>query len=197
MLSGAGTSFDRGAVLAGTLTPVFFGSGDQQLRRAIAARFVSGLLHRPRSRRAAGRIIEPDHPAFSGFVFKIQANMDPRHRDRIAFVRVCSGKFTRDMSVTHAQGERKVRLSSSHKLFGRERETVDEAFPGMLSDSSAIRASASVTRSPKIHPLSMTRFRVSLPSALPTCMAPSPRSSNGSGRVWINCCKRAWCRCWR
>ena len=56
--------------------------------------------------------------------------MDPRHRDRIAFLRVCSGKFERDMSVTHVQGNRKVRLSSSHKLFGNERETVDEAYPG-------------------------------------------------------------------
>ena len=74
--------------------------------------------------------IAPDHPAFSGFIFKIQANMDPRHRDRIAFLRVCSGKFERDMSVTHVQGNRKVRLSSSHKLFGNERETVDEAYPG-------------------------------------------------------------------
>jgi peptide chain release factor 3 len=74
--------------------------------------------------------IAPEHPAFSGFIFKIQANMDPRHRDRIAFLRVCSGKFERDMSVTHVQSQRKVRLSSSHKLFGNERETVDEAYPG-------------------------------------------------------------------
>jgi peptide subunit release factor RF-3 len=56
--------------------------------------------------------------------------MDPRHRDRIAFVRVCSGKFERDMTVHHSRSEKKVRLSSSHKLFGKERETVDEAWPG-------------------------------------------------------------------
>jgi peptide chain release factor 3 len=74
--------------------------------------------------------IAPEHAAFSGFIFKIQANMDPRHRDRIAFLRVCSGKFERDMSVTHVQSQRKVRLSSSHKLFGNERETLDEAYPG-------------------------------------------------------------------
>ena len=77
-----------------------------------------------------GRFIEPEHPQFSGFIFKIQANMDPKHRDRIAFVRVVSGKFERDMTVTHVQSGKKVRLSSSHKLFGNERETVDEAFPG-------------------------------------------------------------------
>ncbi len=77
-----------------------------------------------------GRLIAPEHPHFSGFIFKIQANMDPKHRDRIAFVRIVSGKFERDMTVIHVQSGRKVRLSSSHKLFGNERETVDEAFPG-------------------------------------------------------------------
>ena len=71
-----------------------------------------------------------EHERFSGFVFKIQANMDPKHRDRIAFVRVCSGKFERDMMVTHQRTGKTVRLSSSHKLFGQERETVDEAWPG-------------------------------------------------------------------
>jgi peptide chain release factor 3 len=72
----------------------------------------------------------PEHPEFSGFIFKIQANMDPKHRDRIAFLRVCTGKFERDMSVRHSRSEKPVRLSSSHKLFGNERETVDEAYPG-------------------------------------------------------------------
>lgn len=79
---------------------------------------------------SGARFIAPEHPHFSGFIFKIQANMDPKHRDRIAFVRVVSGKFERDMTVTHVQSGKKVRLSSSHKLFGNERETVDEAFPG-------------------------------------------------------------------
>lgn len=74
--------------------------------------------------------IAPESPHFSGFIFKIQANMDPKHRDRIAFVRIVSGRFERDMVVTHVQSGKKVRLSSSHKLFGNERETVDEAYPG-------------------------------------------------------------------
>jgi peptide chain release factor 3 len=78
----------------------------------------------------ATTFIAPEHPQFSGFIFKIQANMDPRHRDRIAFIRVCSGKFERDMTVHHSRTEKRVRLSSSHKIFGNERETVDEAFPG-------------------------------------------------------------------
>lgn len=69
-------------------------------------------------------------PEFSGFVFKIQANMDPRHRDRIAFLRVCSGKFERDMSVTHMPAGKTVRLSNASKLFGQSRETIEEAYPG-------------------------------------------------------------------
>jgi len=78
----------------------------------------------------SGTEISPENPEFSAFIFKIQANMDPRHRDRIAFIRVCSGKFERDMTVHHSRSEKKVRLSSSHKIFGNERETVDEAYPG-------------------------------------------------------------------
>jgi len=76
------------------------------------------------------RMVPVDHPRFSAFIFKIQANMDPKHRDRIAFMRVCSGQFSRDMTVLHPRTGRNVRLSSSHKLFGQERSTVDEAWPG-------------------------------------------------------------------
>ena len=75
-------------------------------------------------------LVPVDHEKFSGFIFKIQANMDPKHRDRIAFVRVCSGHFMRDMTVTHQPSGRRVRLSASQKLFGQERSTVDEAWPG-------------------------------------------------------------------
>src|SRR5205807_7430691 len=79
---------------------------------------------------ANGSSIPPEDPRFSGFIFKIQANMHPRHRDRLAFVRICSGRFERDMSVFHTRSGKKLRLSSSHKLFGRERETMEEAFAG-------------------------------------------------------------------
>jgi peptide chain release factor 3 len=130
MLEIAGSAFDADAVLAGALTPVYFGSavnnfGVQMLLDGFLAHSTP-----PRPRSAGGKVVDPTDEAFSGFVFKIQANMDPRHRDRIAFVRVCSGRFERDMMVTHVQGNRKVRLSSSHKLFGQDRETVDEAYSG-------------------------------------------------------------------
>ncbi len=130
MLDMAGASFDQTAVLAGKTTPVFFGSGINNF--GVQLLLDSFLEHSPSPgpRVMAGTSIAPEHPEFSGFIFKIQANMDPRHRDRIAFLRVCTGKFERDMSVRHSRSEKKVRLSSSHKLFGNERETVDEAYPG-------------------------------------------------------------------
>jgi len=75
-------------------------------------------------------LIEPTYPELSGFVFKLQANRDPRHRDCLAFVRVCSGKFTKDMLVTHARSGKTIRLARPQKLFAQERESVEEAFPG-------------------------------------------------------------------
>lgn len=130
MLDLAGESFDEDSVLAGKTTPVFFGSGINNFGVQL---LLDGFLKhspQPKARVIAGTPIEPEHPAFSGFIFKIQANMDPKHRDRIAFLRICSGKFERDMTVLHPRGNKKVRISSSHKLFGNERETVDTAFPG-------------------------------------------------------------------
>jgi peptide chain release factor 3 len=159
MLDGAGHPFDLAAVQGGQQTPVYFGSAvnnfgiqllldgflkdsvPPQPRRSTAAAVVAGVADpgsvststsQPGSATPAtsGRVIPVDYPKFSGFIFKIQANMDAKHRDRIAFCRVCSGKFERDMVVTHQRTSKQVRLSSSHKLFGRERETVDEAWPG-------------------------------------------------------------------
>src|SRR6266404_2791960 len=130
MLDGAGASFDHQAVLAGRLSPVFFGSAVNNFGVQLLLDAFLELAPPPRPRSVNGRVIAPHEPGFSGFIFKIQANMDPKHRDRLAFVRVCSGRFERDMTVFHTRTGKKVRLSSSHKLFGRERETVDEAYPG-------------------------------------------------------------------
>jgi peptide chain release factor 3 len=150
MLDGAGHPFDLRAVQAGQQTPVYFGSavnnfGIQLLLDGFLKDSVppapresvttvtgssSGEIRESATGNGEKRPIPVTYPKFSAFVFKIQANMDPKHRDRIAFVRICSGKFERDMMVTHARTGRTVRLSSSHKLFGQERETVDEAWPG-------------------------------------------------------------------
>ncbi len=129
MLTGAGAVFDHAAVLGGKLTPVFFGSAVNNFGVQLLLDAFLELAPPPHPRQVAGVVVPPEGP-FSGFIFKIQANMDPKHRDRLAFVRICSGKFERDMSVTHTRTGRKLRLSSSHKVFGRDRETVDEAYPG-------------------------------------------------------------------
>ena len=130
VLDHAGETFDEAAVLAGQITPVYFGSGLNNFGVQLLLDDFLKYSPPPRPRVIAGIPIAPEQAAFSGFIFKIQANMDPKHRDRIAFLRVCSGKFKRDMTVFHPRAARKVRLSSSHKLFGNERETVNEAFPG-------------------------------------------------------------------
>ena len=130
LLDEAAASFDAAAVLRGELTPVFFGSASNNFGVQLLLDTFLEYAPAPRTRNALCGPIEPDDRAFSGFVFKLQANMDPKHRDCIAFIRVCSGRFERSMTVLHQQSGGKVRLSSSHKLFARERETVDVAFAG-------------------------------------------------------------------
>jgi peptide chain release factor 3 len=130
MLDGAGASFDAASVLAGATTPVFFGSAMNNFGVKL---LLDGFLRYsspPTPRNSAAGPIQPDDPRFSGFVFKIQANMDPRHRDRIAFVRVVSGRFERDMFAIHMPSGRRVRLGNAAKLFGNQRETVDDAVAG-------------------------------------------------------------------
>jgi peptide chain release factor 3 len=130
MLEHAGHDWDDAAVLTEKTTPVFFGSASNNFGVQL---LLDGFLKHspaPKSRVMGGIEISPENPEFSGFIFKIQANMDPKHRDRIAFIRVCSGKFERNMTVHHSRSEKQVRLASSHKLFGNERETLDEAYPG-------------------------------------------------------------------
>jgi len=130
MLDGAGASFDRGEVLAGTTTPVFFGSAMNNFGVQLLLDNFLKYSSPPTPRRAGDAMIQPTDPRFSGFVFKIQANMDPRHRDRVAFVRVVSGRFERDMFVVHVQSGKRVRLGNAQKLFGNQRETIDDAVAG-------------------------------------------------------------------
>lgn len=130
MLESMGAPFDPEAVLAGKVTPVYFGSAINNFGVHL---LLDGFLQYsapPAPRSSQHGMVTPDTEAFSGFVFKIQANMDPKHRDRVAFVRVVSGKFSRDMTVVHANSGKKARLGNAQKLFGRDRETVDEAYPG-------------------------------------------------------------------
>ncbi len=130
MLDGAGASFDLEAIRAGLLTPVFFGSAMNNFGvQLLLDRFLT-LAPEPVGRKGAEGIVPPDHSDFSGFVFKIQANMNPKHRDRVAFIRIVSGEFKRDMTVSHPRTGKPVRLSNSQRLFARDRETVDNAWAG-------------------------------------------------------------------
>ena len=130
LLNEAGAKFDDEEVFKGLLTPVFFGSAMTNFGvRPFLDSFLN-LAKKPSSRNSNQGDIEPTFEQFSGFVFKLQANMDPKHRDRVAFIRVCSGKFEKDMSVKHSRTGKIIRLSRPQKIFGKDREVVDDAYPG-------------------------------------------------------------------
>ena len=129
-LLGAGREFDMKAVRAGTLSPVFFGSA---LTNFGVEPFLEEFLRMttpPLNRDSDSGEIDAFSPEFSAFVFKIQANMNKAHRDRIAFMRVCSGKFQRDSEVYHMQSGKKLRLSQPQQMLAAEREIIDEAYAG-------------------------------------------------------------------
>jgi peptide chain release factor 3 len=130
IISGAGTLFDPEAYRAAQQTPVFFGSALNDFGLEPFLHALLRLAPSPPAREADIGTIEPTDPQFSGFIFKIQANMNPKHRDRVAFVRICSGRLTKDMLVTNARLDTPIRLSRVYRFFGRDRETVPEAFPG-------------------------------------------------------------------
>ena len=141
LLDGAGNEFDIDLVRKGQLTPVFFGSaltnfGVEPFLQEFL-QLTTGPLPREAYDRhceeqsdAAISTIAPDSDFFSAFVFKIQANMNKAHRDRVAFMRICSGKFDKNMEVYHVQGDRKMKLSQPQQIMAQEREIVDEAYAG-------------------------------------------------------------------
>jgi len=126
LLEGAGAAFDDESFNRGELIPVFFGSA---INNFGVEPFLNAVIEfaPPPSTRAG---IDATSETFTGFVFKIQANMDKRHRDRLAFMRVCSGVFEKDMVVHHTRLGRDVRMTRPHRLFARDRETIDRAYPG-------------------------------------------------------------------
>ena len=130
LLDGASYEFDIEKVRRGELSPVFFGSA---LTNFGVEPFLENFLEMttsPTPRNSSAGIIDPFDPEFSAFVFKIQANMNKAHRDRITFLRICSGKFDKDMEVLHVQGNKKLRLSQPQQIMAQEREIIDEAYAG-------------------------------------------------------------------
>jgi len=130
LLHGAGTGFDNQAFRSGALTPVFFGSALTNFGvEPFLDQFIE-LAPPPLPRATAAGAVSPDASTFSGFVFKIQANMDPLHRDRVAFVRVCSGRFVRGMEVIHGRTGKRLALKRSLQFRAQERTFIEEAFAG-------------------------------------------------------------------
>ncbi len=130
LLDGAGAPLDPGRIARGEISPVFFGSAVTNFGVEPFLRRFIGMAPPPAPRLADKGDVFPEEPEFRGFVFKVQANMDPNHRDRIAFLRVVSGKFDRDMTATVARTGKTIRLSRPQKLFAQDREIVEEAYPG-------------------------------------------------------------------
>ncbi len=130
LLDLAGDHFDLKLIAQGELTPVYFGSALTNFGvRSFLDSFIE--LAPPPSEKTTGKgTISPENEEFSGFVFKIQANMNPAHRDRVAFVRICSGSFTRGMLVKHVPTGKTLRLSQSRQFMAQSTATVDEAYPG-------------------------------------------------------------------
>ncbi|MDO8527888.1 MAG: peptide chain release factor 3 [Deltaproteobacteria bacterium] len=130
LLQGAGHDFDQERFLKGELSPVFFGSavnnfGVQELLEAFIRYAPS-----PRPRPAASRLVDPEEAPFTGLIFKIQANMDPRHRDRCAFLRICSGEFIQGMTVYHVRHARDFKINNALQFMSQERKNIDRAYAG-------------------------------------------------------------------
>lgn len=130
LVHGASHPFNLDAFLAGKQTPVFFGSAINNFGVREILDALLDWAQAPRPRDASVRAVAPTEPAFSGFVFKIQANMDPAHRDRIAFLRVCSGRFERGMKIKHLRLNREIKVSSVVTFMASSREQVEEAYAG-------------------------------------------------------------------
>ncbi len=130
LLDGAGTEFDLDLVSKGEQTPVFFGSALTNFGVEIFLNYFLEMTTHPLPRTSDAGVIDPFNKDFSAFVFKIQANMNKAHRDRIAFMRICSGKFEAGMDVYHVQGKKKLKLSQPQQLMAQERKILDEAYAG-------------------------------------------------------------------
>jgi len=174
LLEGAGTPFSEADYLDGTVTPVFFGSA---LHNFGVFEFLQRFLEFapiPQPREAIERTVAPDESKLTGFIFKIQANMDPSHRDRIAFMRICSGKFNRGMKLYHCRLNRMIKMNSTVTFMAKEREMLDEGFagdilglydPGLfkIGDSFSLGESLNFKGIPSFSPENFMRVRLADP----------------------------------
>ncbi len=146
--------FDRDEYLNGTLQPVFFGSALNNFGvRELLDCFIQ-IAPTPRPKKAEERLVNPDETYFSGFVFKIHANMDPKHRDRLAFIKVVSGTFERNVSYLHVRHNKKLKFSSPNAFFAEKKEIVDVSYPGDivgLHDTGNFKIGDTLTSGENLH----------------------------------------------
>jgi peptide chain release factor 3 len=130
LLDAAHGELELSRVYSGETTPIFFGSAANNFGIELFLNRFLDYSGEPLPRKAGDQTVPLEGPVFSAFVFKIQTNMNPQHRDKMVFARVCSGKFTRDMTAYNSRNGKNVRISNAHSIFGRERETANEAYAG-------------------------------------------------------------------
>jgi peptide chain release factor 3 len=175
LLDMAGAEFDEAAIRAGTLSPTFFGSALTNFGVEPFLRTFLAYAPAPTPREADIGAVDPYGEAFTGLVFKIQANMDPKHRDRIAFVRVCSGRFESGVTVRNTRSGKDVRLAAPQQFMARERVAIDEAFAGDVvgvHDRGSLRIGDTLSADGDLHFTGIPRFspehfaRVQVPDPL-------------------------------
>jgi peptide chain release factor 3 len=161
LLDAAGADFDHDAVLAGRLAPAFFGSALTNFGVEPFLKHFLDMAPPPGPRPSTEGPVDPLNDAFTGFVFKIQANMDPKHRDRIAFLRVCSGRFEPGLVVQNTRSGEAVRLAQAQQFMAQERTHVEEAWPGDvvgLHDRGSLRIGDTLSADGPLHIEEMPRF---------------------------------------
>ncbi len=153
--------FDRKKYLSGDLSPVFFGSAVNNFGVKELLDCFIDIAPAPLARETEERIVQPLEETFSGFVFKIHANIDPRHRDRIAFLRICSGKFERNKNYYHVRQERQMRFSNPTSFMASRKDVIDEAWPGDiigLYDSGNFNIGDALSEGETLHFKGIPRF---------------------------------------
>ncbi len=161
LLEGTLGDFDQAEFLAGEVSPMTFGSAKYVWGIDLFLDLFTAYAPGPGIRSSSRGDIKPLEHEFSGFVFKIQANMDPKHRDRVAFIRICSGRFERGMKVFHSRLQREVRLAYANQFLAQTRETVEEAFAGDIvgvTDTGNFQIGDSVGETKDIKFAEMPRF---------------------------------------
>ncbi len=154
LVKGVYPAFDRTEYLEGTQQPVFFGSALNNFGvRELLDCFIT-IAPTPRPKQSEERLVEPDEKGFSGFVFKIHANMDPKHRDRLAFIKIVSGVFERNKPYLHVRNKKKLKFSSPNAFFAERKEIVDISYPGDivgLHDTGNFKIGDTLTSGEELH----------------------------------------------